>query len=73
MPLDRFIEERPEEYENLKNSGKLEQLLTKPPTAFEERLARWIGFTALVLGLITALFIYITLFFQCTDKVNQLL
>lgn len=58
MPLDRFKDERPLEYERLVAEGKLDELLVPPPTADALRRAYVFGFTALALGLLLAAFIF---------------
>ena len=52
MPLERFKEERPAEYERLNGSGELKKLLVPPPTERSRTLAQVFGFTALTLGVI---------------------
>jgi cytochrome b subunit of formate dehydrogenase len=54
MPLRRFKEERPMEYERLVESGKLEDYLEKPPTRRAMRRAMAFGFLALFIGLVLA-------------------
>ncbi len=59
MPLSKFKEERPDEYDRLVESGELEKKLVDPPRP--ERL-RWIylfGFTALIIGVLLAVGIFI--------------
>ena len=46
MPLERFKDERPLEYERLVAQGKLDAYLVPPPTAAELRRAYIFGFTA---------------------------
>jgi hypothetical protein len=54
MPLARFREERPIEYERLVAEGKLESVLAEPPTEQEMTVARVFGFTAVAIGLLLA-------------------
>ena len=59
MPLSKFMEERPDEYDRLVASGQLESKLVDPPTP--EKL-RWIyifGFTAVTIGLLLAIGIFV--------------
>lgn len=58
MPLERFKDERPLEYERLVATGKLDELLVPPPTAYAMRRAYIFGFTALTLGILLAVFIF---------------
>ena len=58
MPLDRFKDERPLEYERLVATGKLDDYLMPPPTAGELRRAYIFGFTAVTIGVILAIFIF---------------
>ncbi len=50
MPLERFKEERPDEYERLVASGKFEERLVDPPTQAQLHKARIFGFTAVAIG-----------------------
>jgi cytochrome b subunit of formate dehydrogenase len=50
--LEEFIEERPEQYRRLKESGELEQYLVKPPSKQAEIISHILGFTLLSIGLI---------------------
>jgi thiosulfate reductase cytochrome b subunit len=54
MPLARFREERPLEYERLVAEGRLEEKLARAPTAAELRAPRLFGFTAVTIGLLLA-------------------
>jgi cytochrome b subunit of formate dehydrogenase len=58
MPLERFKDERPMEYERLVAEGKLDELLVPPPTAYALRRAYVFGFSALTLGILLAAFIF---------------
>jgi cytochrome b subunit of formate dehydrogenase len=58
MPLARFKEERPLEYERLVAQGKLDELIMPPPTAAELRRAHIFGFTAVAIGITLAFFIF---------------
>jgi len=55
MPLERFKEERPDEYQRLVERGELESLLVEPPSAAQLRKIRFWGFTAVAVGLILVL------------------
>lgn len=55
MPLERFKEERPLEYQRLVDNGELESVLADPPTSAELRNARLFGFSALAIGVILAI------------------
>jgi cytochrome b subunit of formate dehydrogenase len=61
MPLERFKEERPLEYRQLVETGRLESLLEDPPTEGQVRRAYIFGFTALTIGLVLAVFIFTAL------------
>ena len=50
--LEEFIEERPEEYRRLKESGELEKYLVKPPSRCADIISHILGFTLLGIGLI---------------------
>lgn len=54
MSLERFIEERPLEYERLVANGELEDYLVEAPTASERRRAYVFGSIALTIGLALA-------------------
>jgi cytochrome b subunit of formate dehydrogenase/nitrate/TMAO reductase-like tetraheme cytochrome c subunit len=54
LPLSKFKEERQQEYDRLVKEGKLEALLTDPPSEALQRAASWFGITALVIGLMLA-------------------
>lgn len=51
VPLEEFKEDRPREYQELVESGKLEELLVDPKTVNEIRWRKLFGFTALIIGL----------------------
>jgi len=48
-------EERPEQYERLKNQGKLDKMVTKYPGVLREAIGQLLGFTGLAAGLICLL------------------
>ncbi|MCM2322661.1 MAG: cytochrome C [Oligoflexia bacterium] len=52
LPLERFKEERPAEYERLSKSGELQKLLVAPPSARFLHRARVFGFIALGIGVL---------------------
>jgi hypothetical protein len=58
MPLERFKEERPLEYERMRDSNTLEQHLVPPPSAYALRRAHIFGFAAVTLGVALAVFIF---------------
>jgi cytochrome b subunit of formate dehydrogenase len=59
MPLERFKEERPAEYQHLVESGELEKYFEDPPSERAIRRSRWVGFTTLTLGVILGIFLII--------------
>ncbi|QQS47786.1 MAG: hypothetical protein IPM66_03790 [Acidobacteriota bacterium] len=63
MTLERFKDERPIEYERMESEGRLQEILSEPPTRMARRLSFWFGLMALILGLIVAAAIFITVFF----------
>ncbi|MGZ8854047.1 MAG: cytochrome b/b6 domain-containing protein, partial [Thermoanaerobaculia bacterium] len=58
LPLERFREERPDEYERLVREGKLDAILTEAPTPQQIRFAQWFGFITLGIGVILIVAIY---------------
>ena len=63
MPLEEFKRDRPREYQQLVESGRLEENLMPEPPARSVRFWRRLGFTALGLGLaMIGLIIYAMLF-----------
>jgi cytochrome b subunit of formate dehydrogenase len=58
MPLATFKHERPLEYERLVADGTLEQRMAPPPSTLELRIAHIFGYTAVVLGVTFAVFIF---------------
>jgi cytochrome b subunit of formate dehydrogenase len=63
VPLEEFKRDRPREYQQMVESGQLEQNLMPAPPALAVRLWRRFGFTALALGLgLIALILYAALF-----------
>jgi hypothetical protein len=63
MSLEEFQQDKPQEYEDLVKSGKLEQHLVEPfPTALE-RAVRIFGWTALSLGLLMVVWIIYAMVF----------
>ncbi|MBI2567331.1 MAG: hypothetical protein HYV63_09900 [Candidatus Schekmanbacteria bacterium] len=59
MPLHRFQEERPLEYERLTASGELERLIVPPPMERTKTLAYLFGFAALGFGLLLGIFLIV--------------
>ena len=51
VPLERFKEERPVDYERLVQRGELERHLVDPPSPGRQRFAYVFGFTALIVAL----------------------
>jgi cytochrome b subunit of formate dehydrogenase len=51
IPLEEFKEDRPREYEELVESGKLEELLVDPKPTYIVRWRKVFGFVALFIGL----------------------
>jgi hypothetical protein len=63
VPLDEFKLDRPREYRELVESGKLEERLVDPPSPDMLRIWRIFGFTALAIGLtLIALIIYAAIY-----------
>lgn len=52
MPLEEFKRDRPREYQELVESGRLESLLMDAPIPLVQRFWRRFGFTALTIGLL---------------------
>jgi cytochrome b subunit of formate dehydrogenase len=63
MPLEEFKRDRPREYRQLVESGKLEGLLMPEPQPLALKLWRRFGFTALGLGIGIILLIYYAMVF----------
>ena len=61
LPLKRFEEERPKEYERLVAEGRLEEILTDPPSARARIFATVFGFIAYIVGLILVIAIFTTM------------
>jgi hypothetical protein len=59
MTLERFKEERPLEYERAVKEGRLESMLTVPPTGEEITRAYVFGFLAVAIGIGLAVGIFI--------------
>jgi cytochrome b subunit of formate dehydrogenase len=63
VPLEEFQQDRPREYRELVESGKLEELIMPEPALRDQRFWRRLGFTALGIGLsLIVLIIYAMLF-----------
>lgn len=58
MTLSRFKEERAIEYERLVSEGKLDSIMTEPPTRRARLFSAIFGFTAYILGLIMVVSIF---------------
>lgn len=61
VSIEEFIEERPREYKQLKESGELERYLVDPPSESSKTFARFAGFTFLAIGLMAMFGILISL------------
>jgi cytochrome b subunit of formate dehydrogenase len=61
MPLEKFKEERPKEYQRLVDSGQLESVLSDPPTREHLVEAYVFGFFAVTIGIGLAVAIFIGL------------
>lgn len=61
MTLTRFKEERRSEYERLVSEGKLDEVLTDPPTNRARVLSKVFGFIAYIAGLLMVFAIFATL------------
>lgn len=64
IPIERFIEERPEEYKRLFEEGKLDDIIVGPPSQLARKLATWFGFAALGVGVILIVAIFTTFLFH---------
>jgi cytochrome b subunit of formate dehydrogenase len=62
MPLEKFKEERPREYQEMVEAGTLERHLCEAPTRAEMTWVYVFGFTALAMGLALAVGIFWALF-----------
>jgi cytochrome b subunit of formate dehydrogenase len=58
MPLHRFKEERPLEYERMVRDGTLEQHIVPPPSAGHVQVAHVFGFTMMAIGIWLAFLIF---------------
>jgi hypothetical protein len=58
MPLERFKEERPLEYQRMVASGTLEQHMVPAPSEAQFRVAQVFGFTAVAIGIWLAFLIF---------------
>jgi hypothetical protein len=58
MPLETFEAERPLEYERLVAEGVLESRIVPPPTPVQMRVSYLFGFTAVIIGIVLAVFIF---------------
>jgi len=58
MPLHRFKEDRPLEYERMVAEGTLEQHFVPPPTKAHIQVAHVFGFAAVAIGVWLAILIF---------------
>ena len=63
VPLEEFKHDRPREYRQLVESGKLDQYLMPPPSENSFRWWRRFGFTALATGLVIVVLIIVSMLF----------
>ena len=62
MPLEHFKHERPREYEELKESGKLDDRVFEMEFSNERmRIIKFFGYTALIIGVLLIIAIVYTL------------
>jgi hypothetical protein len=64
MPLERFREERPEEYQRLVREGKLDSLIVEPPSPLASKVSAWFGVSALAIGVVLVVAIFATYLFH---------
>ncbi len=60
--LEEFKEERPEEYERLKESGELDKRLVQPPSKQVKTVSYVLDFTLLGIGLVLLVLVIIGFF-----------
>jgi cytochrome b subunit of formate dehydrogenase/nitrate/TMAO reductase-like tetraheme cytochrome c subunit len=63
IPLERFEEERPEEYRRLEEEGRLNEVITDPPSPRARTFARVFGFTTYIIGLVLVVAMFTTFVF----------
>jgi cytochrome b subunit of formate dehydrogenase/nitrate/TMAO reductase-like tetraheme cytochrome c subunit len=61
MPLERFKEERPEEYERLEKEGQLDSIIVAPPTRRERFVTTAFGAVTYLIGVFLIIAIFATL------------
>jgi cytochrome b subunit of formate dehydrogenase len=61
MPLERFKEERPLEYQRLVGSGELQERLVDPPSASALRRARLVGGASVSIGVLLVIAIFVAM------------
>jgi cytochrome b subunit of formate dehydrogenase/nitrate/TMAO reductase-like tetraheme cytochrome c subunit len=64
MPMEKFIKERPAEYERLEREGRLESLIVEPPSKLVQAFSAWFGYAALTVGVILVIAIFVTFLFR---------
>jgi hypothetical protein len=63
VPLEEFKRDRPREYQEMVESGKLEESLMAPPVPLAAKIWKRLGFAALTIGLLlVVLIIYAEIF-----------
>lgn len=63
VPLEEFKKDRPREYQQLVEEGKLEERFAPPPPEWLKKFAKIFGFTALTLGLLIVVLIIYSMIF----------
>jgi cytochrome b subunit of formate dehydrogenase/cytochrome c553 len=61
LSLAKFKEERPVEYARLIEEGKLDEIMTTPPTARQKLISKIFGYIAYIGGLIMVIAIFVTM------------
>ncbi len=62
-PLEEFKQDRPREYQQLVESGQLEEMMIPEPTPLEVKLWKRLGFVALTTGLVLIVLIIYAMIF----------
>ncbi|HVC28904.1 MAG TPA: cytochrome c3 family protein, partial [Gammaproteobacteria bacterium] len=61
VPLETFMEERPAQYERMVAEGKLDSMIVGPPSTFLKVVSTLFGATAIILGLILIISLFVTI------------